>query len=198
MSFRVEVKVEPILEHLDYDDEEDVAESSMLERKPSNSELKESKHAVFIETIVPDPPTFDGNWSDDDKKDNKDFFSTTAHDVAGPSKPKRIQKRNPPQKPAAIVGEVIECKYCDTQFSLRRELIAHMCKLLKCNLKNFICRFCKKEISKKNFSEHMKDVKAHPMGFVKTLEEDDEDEAPKKVPKKKGTKKIFECGENVK
>lgn len=47
------------------------------------------------------------------------------------------------------------CKYCDTIFRSKDTLKMHVCKYLDCHPKNFICRICKKELSKKTFSNHL-------------------------------------------
>lgn len=47
------------------------------------------------------------------------------------------------------------CKYCDTVFKSKESLKMHDCPYLQCNPKNFICRICKKELSKKTFSNHL-------------------------------------------
>lgn len=47
------------------------------------------------------------------------------------------------------------CKFCDTIFQSKESLKMHHCKYLVCNPKNFICRICKKELSKKTFSNHL-------------------------------------------
>lgn len=49
----------------------------------------------------------------------------------------------------------LACKYCDTFFSTKQEKWAHKCKYLDCDPKNFICRICKKELSKRTFSNHL-------------------------------------------
>jgi hypothetical protein len=47
------------------------------------------------------------------------------------------------------------CKYCDTVFKSKESLKVHDCKYLQCDPKNFICRICDKELSKKTFSNHL-------------------------------------------
>lgn len=47
------------------------------------------------------------------------------------------------------------CKYCDTIFKSKESLKMHNCPYLQCDPKNFICRICKKELSKKTFSNHL-------------------------------------------
>lgn len=49
------------------------------------------------------------------------------------------------------------CKYCESVFKTKEILKNHFstCKYLQCDEKNFICRRCKKELSKKTFSNHL-------------------------------------------
>ncbi|CAG9799151.1 unnamed protein product [Chironomus riparius] len=47
------------------------------------------------------------------------------------------------------------CKYCETVFKSKESLKQHNCKYLECDPKNFICRICNKELSKKTFSNHL-------------------------------------------
>lgn len=47
------------------------------------------------------------------------------------------------------------CKYCDTVFKTRELKNAHDCPYLHCDPNNFICRICKKELSKLTFSNHL-------------------------------------------
>lgn len=67
-----------------------------------------------------------------------------------------------------LVG-VPACRYCDSIFTDRRERDAHDCKYLKCDPKNFICRFCGKELSKKTFSNHVHEAAACQYCGKKTL-----------------------------
>jgi hypothetical protein len=47
------------------------------------------------------------------------------------------------------------CKYCETVFKNKELKNAHQCKYLECDPRNFICRICGKELSKKTFSNHL-------------------------------------------
>lgn len=47
------------------------------------------------------------------------------------------------------------CKYCETVFKNKELKNAHECKYLQCDPRNFICRVCGKELSKKTFSNHL-------------------------------------------
>lgn len=62
-------------------------------------------------------------------------------------KPQKHKLRQLTGKPA--------CKYCDTIFGSKETLKMHVCKYLQCDPKNFICRICKKELSRKTFSNHL-------------------------------------------
>lgn len=46
-------------------------------------------------------------------------------------------------------------KYCETQFASKLDRSMHKCQYLQCNPRNFICRICKKELSKGTFSNHL-------------------------------------------
>jgi Zinc finger, C2H2 type len=62
-------------------------------------------------------------------------------------------------KAVSLAGR-IACKYCDTIFETKDEQIAHECKYLQCNKRNFICRVCNKELSRKTFSNHLHETLA--------------------------------------
>lgn len=47
------------------------------------------------------------------------------------------------------------CKYCETVFKNKELKNAHECKYLQCDPRNFICRVCGKELSRKTFSNHL-------------------------------------------
>lgn len=49
----------------------------------------------------------------------------------------------------------IACKYCDTVFATKNDQSLHQCQYLQCDPKNFICRICNKELSRKTFSNHL-------------------------------------------
>lgn len=46
-------------------------------------------------------------------------------------------------------------RYCDASCASKEDLQKHVCKYIQCNPKNFICRFCNKELSKLTFSNHV-------------------------------------------
>lgn len=49
------------------------------------------------------------------------------------------------------------CKYCENYFKTKEMLRKHFdnCKYLQCDKRNYICRICNKELSKKTFSNHL-------------------------------------------
>lgn len=47
------------------------------------------------------------------------------------------------------------CKYCESLFKSKETLKKHECKYLQCDKKNFICKTCGKELSRKTFSNHL-------------------------------------------
>lgn len=176
------------MKHLDFAEEE-VVDSSLLEYAPKVEVVGSSKQSVFIKSKVPEPPiaTFDGRWSDDEEKDDDNSFFAA---VENKSQQKPKQKRKPPVAEVLKPGEIIECKYCDTQFSKKKELYAHQCKYLICDRKNFICRYCNKQLDKKIFSEHIKDSKAHPMGFI----EPEKEITPPVIIRRSRKRKLVQCG----
>jgi Zinc finger, C2H2 type len=94
-------------------------------------------------------PTFDGNYSSDDYEDvsNDELLGDSKKTDRKDAKVKKHKLRQLTGKPA--------CKYCDTVFISRESLKMHICKYLSCDSKNFICRICHKELSKKTFSNHL-------------------------------------------
>lgn len=83
-------------------------------------------------------PTFDGNYSSDNSAEGE------------PRTSKKMQKH----KIRQLTGKPA-CKYCDTVFKSKDSLKMHVCVYLQCDPKNFICRICHKELSKKTFSNHL-------------------------------------------
>lgn len=133
-------------------------------------------------------PTFDGNWSSDDGGD-EDYANDGGSDDSmdsddeplsklknAKSKVKKIilteVKTENPDKPETFSRDLfwshkknslagkIACKYCESIFETRDEQIAHDCKYLKCHPRNFICRVCGKELSRKTFSNHLHETLA--------------------------------------
>lgn len=106
--------------------------------------------------------TFNGNWSDEADDD----FSTSENDPTTSSK--SAQRRKQKKKSDAVdsrklfwshkirsLAGKIACKYCDTVFAAKGEQMMHSCQYLQCDSKNFICRICNKELSRKTFSNHL-------------------------------------------
>lgn len=84
-------------------------------------------------------PTVDGTVSSNDSEN--DEKPTTS------KKMKKHKIRQLTGKPA--------CKYCDTIFKSKDSFKMHVCVYLQCDPKNFICRICNKELSRKTFSNHL-------------------------------------------
>jgi Zinc finger, C2H2 type len=111
----------------------------------------EEKTKVFIPDAIRDHQytterTFDGNYSDDCDVTTDDELLKNLKKKGG-QHIKKHKLRQLTGKPA--------CKYCDTVFISRDSLKMHACKYLSCDPKNFICRICHKELSKKTFSNHL-------------------------------------------
>ena len=135
------------------------------------------------EATKPEPePTFDGNWSSDDDATyvNDDSFDSDDEPLSKlklkvPQKKtvKTVSKEEFFDKPDqshtrdffwshkknSLAGK-IACKYCESIFETRDEQVAHDCKYLKCHARNFICRVCGKELSRKTFSNHLHETLA--------------------------------------
>jgi hypothetical protein len=71
-----------------------------------------------------------------------------------PDEFKRAKDRKARHKLRQLTGKAA-CKYCDTIFKSKDSLREHVCEFLQCDPKNFICRICHKELSKKTFSNHL-------------------------------------------
>lgn len=123
------------------------------------------------------PATFDGRWSSDEEDDTKTFdaafsrndssdssidsedlplikLKTEAHKTSEPTVDhKKSNSKKPKRK--TLTGKNA-CKYCDTLFASKIEHSKHVnCKYLQCDPGNYVCRICKKELSKKTFSNHV-------------------------------------------
>lgn len=116
-------------------------------------------------------PTFDGKWSSDEEVSDG-FPDSEDETLMSMIRQKRREKKaehrerltNPnavgprdsfwSHKKNSLTGK-FACKYCETMFRSRIEQSMHECKYLKCNPKNFICRVCGKELSRKSFSNHL-------------------------------------------
>jgi DNA-directed RNA polymerase subunit RPC12/RpoP len=144
--------------------------------KPSTSRSNVKKEKIEIKPDVPQ-----NDWSDDDDvpltnlKDDFEFNPPSPENKK-PQLPRRLRAKifrenlTEAEKLAGgvafgkhkmrkLVG-VPACRYCDSIFTDRRERDAHDCKYLRCDPKNFICRFCGKELSKKTFSNHVHEAAA--------------------------------------
>lgn len=128
----VVVKKEPKLEKIEVEDASYAIPSAMLDHQYT----------------VPQQ-TFDGNFSSDENGESSDgeFFSKSPKKRSENGKPLKHKLRQLTGKPA--------CKYCDTIFASKESLKMHICEYLQCDPKNFICRICNKELSKKTFSNHL-------------------------------------------
>lgn len=164
----MEIKVEEdeiVEEYLDYES----VEESVKQNTDEVNIVRQNVQTTVSSTSIPAPsptenisetiremtvsvfePTFDGRWSDESLQD----------EFRGPVK-KSLKRKNTgarstfwSHKSRSLAGK-IACKYCDTVFSSKNEQTEHECKYLNCNPKNFICRICGKELSKKTFSNHL-------------------------------------------
>lgn len=147
-----------------------VKKSSTYVSKPSSSKIK-SEPSLKQE----DNPINNNDWSDDDDvpltslKDDFEFQPPSPQQKS--QLPRRLRAKLfreklteaelraggvafGKHKMRKLVG-VPACRYCDSIFTDRKERDAHDCKYLKCDPKNFICRFCGKELSRKTFSNHV-------------------------------------------
>jgi hypothetical protein len=130
-------------------------------------EIEELKARVALHSDDPEP-TFDGRWSSDDEDYYYGFPETEEKTVI---KQEKIQERRKSSKKPSDEGSSsrksfwshkmrnlsgkIACKYCDTIFKSKEAQAEHNCKYLQCDPRNFICRICDKELSKKTFSNHL-------------------------------------------
>jgi KRAB domain-containing zinc finger protein len=137
-----------------------------------------SSESESLPSPVPDSPkapepTFNGVWSDDEdyqapsfdggdsgSSEDEPLSNVKAKIKAEAKKPnKRRANRNARDsfwrhKDTTLIGKPA-CKYCVTIFATKEEQHEHVCPYLDCDKKNFICRICKKELSKKTFSNHL-------------------------------------------
>lgn len=101
--------------------------------------------------MTQDQETFDGKFSSDeiDEVSEEEFVMKTKIKVEKENTIK-VQRH----KLRQLTGKSA-CKYCDTIFKSKDTLKMHFCQYLQCDPKNFICRVCGKELSKKTFSNHL-------------------------------------------
>ena len=127
---------------------------------PNKEILSKGESTLKIEEVnsiaefVFEPPTFDGRWSSDEEEELEHPEKEPVK--RSPKKKASVGSRSGfwSHKARSLAGK-IACKYCDTVFSSKAERSMHICKYLKCDPRNFICRICKKELSKKTFSNHL-------------------------------------------
>lgn len=160
--FRFKEEGEEIIEeHLDFEalDDNDFSEVS-VPFEYENEDVLPTEASTFKIGIVSagtEPsfvePTFDGHWSSDEDYVDETYEAVSKH---SPKKKKNAGSRSTfwSHKSRSLAGK-IACKYCDTVFSSKAEQTIHACKYLKCDPRNFICRICGKELSKKTFSNHL-------------------------------------------
>lgn len=107
--------------------------------------------AILDHQYMISQPTFDGNYSSGDSD------AASEYEIFTVKKPKSV--KNDLEKPIRhklrqLTGKSA-CKFCDTVFVSKESLKMHVCEYLQCDPKNFICRICNKELSKKTFSNHL-------------------------------------------
>lgn len=106
--------------------------------------------------------TFDGQWSSDEQElELEDFADDDISDLElkqafRDKKPKKNRTDWSKHKKKDLRGRPV-CRYCELEFWTFAAKVAHMdvCEFLQCDPKNFICRICCKELSKKTFSNHL-------------------------------------------
>ena len=137
---------------------------------PITTPKASSSKSTRPSTSAQPEPTFDGRWSSDEDDDYDDGFPDSDDEPLSKLKSKRKKKRANigedgfpvkvsregfwSHKSKSLAGK-IACKYCDTIFSCKEERQMHVCVYLQCDRRNFICRVCNKELSKKTFSNHL-------------------------------------------
>ena len=138
-------------------------------KKEPNVEIQ----AVNVITEFKNEPevTFNGEWSSDEDNDYDNGFPDSDDKPLVSSKStKPTERRKLKRKPSSEESSAkksfwthkmrnlsgkIACKYCDTIFKSKESQAEHVCKFLQCDPKNFICRICHKELSRKTFSNHL-------------------------------------------
>lgn len=108
-----------------------------------------------------EPLAFLKEEKDKPKKKQKTMQTTPATNNTNNDKSVKQLSRDSfwSHKSKSLAGK-IACKYCDTIFETKDEQTAHICKYLQCDRRNFICRICNKELSKKTFSNHLHETLA--------------------------------------
>jgi hypothetical protein len=134
------------------------------------SSESESLPSPVPESSKAPEPTFNGVWSDDEdyqandggdpeSSEDEPLNNVKTQIKAKAKKAKRSNSKNIRDsfwrhKEVSLIGKHA-CKYCVTIFASKEEQHEHVCPYLECDKKNFICRICKKELSKKTFSNHL-------------------------------------------
>lgn len=95
--------------------------------------------------------TFDGSYSSDEFHEPSDDEIL----INAKAKPEKKNEGKPVKHKFRQLTGKAACKYCDTIFNCKDNLKMHICKYLQCDPKNYICRICNKELSKKTFSNHL-------------------------------------------
>ncbi|KAG5668468.1 hypothetical protein PVAND_016408 [Polypedilum vanderplanki] len=144
------------------------ADGVVIKKEPK---VEKSDSEEYYDASAPEK-TFDGHWTSDSDDDSFEF------NVSDAPKPETIVTENGEVKKKRIKRKMhkitdlrskitlakhkfrnlrgrLACRYCDKVFIDRDEKKAHKCPYLDCDPKNFICRFCDKELSKKTFSNHV-------------------------------------------
>lgn len=145
--------------------------NNMSTRSENLCELRELEVHVEKSQLKNKETTFDGKWSSDDdvddgfpNSDDEPLINIKRQKRRERKAERRHRKKNPDapgprdnfwsHKKQNLVGKMA-CKYCETLFGSKQEQKLHECKYLKCNPRNFICRVCGKELSRKTFSNHL-------------------------------------------
>lgn len=106
--------------------------------------------------------TFDGQWSSDEQElELEDYADDDISDLEikqafRDKKPKKSRAEWGKHKKIDLKGKPV-CRYCESEFWTFTAKVEHLevCEYLQCDPKNFICRICCKELSKKTFSNHL-------------------------------------------
>lgn len=152
VSFRTEIKTEiPDSEQYSSDEPQALGESDdepLSFFTPKQLSQAQNKSTLF-------ESTFDGNWSSDDQvNDLSDFNLPDLRNKTPSSKANRLFKTSHRTSSGRHY-----CKYCESEFSSYKEKDMHfpVCEYLQCDQKKFICRICKKQLSKESFKNHIHD-----------------------------------------
>lgn len=109
--------------------------------------------------------TFDGHWSSDEEalieQEDEESVHLPEEECKELKDGKKSRQHYWKHKKNIVRGKNI-CKYCEIEFQTFREKTHHapLCEFLQCDPKNFVCRICNKELSKKTFSNHLHETLA--------------------------------------